>query len=140
MRASTGRSASVIGRNVSPAAAARCHPNGASSGPGERSAATLFMAIPRVTNDARIGPAAARRVTTVMIDVIEIKDFFDRDACAAIRAELSEAAGAPAAVLGRDAGGSVQPLVRRVTRVAIPPATRERVTQLLDARKDTLER
>jgi len=75
-----------------------------------------------------------------MIDVIEIKDFFDRDACTAIRAELSEAAGGPATVLGRDSDGSVQPLVRRVTRVAIPPATRERVTQLLEARKEILER
>jgi SM-20-related protein len=75
-----------------------------------------------------------------MIDLIEIEDFLDSAACEALRAELREAGGGPATVLGHDAAGSVKPQMRRATRAAIPAGTRERVTQLLLERKDGLER
>jgi SM-20-related protein len=75
-----------------------------------------------------------------MVDYLAIESFLDRNACAALRAELRQAAGSAATVLSPDAGGKVEPLVRRTTRMAIPPATREHVTHLLMRRKDELER
>lgn len=75
-----------------------------------------------------------------MVDTLAIESFPDPAACASLRGELRQAAGAQATVLSPDAGGKVAPLVRRTTRMAIPPATRERVTQLLMRRKDELER
>jgi SM-20-related protein len=75
-----------------------------------------------------------------MIDLLQIEDFLDAQACAALRAELRAAAGGPATVLGADAAGTVRSAVRRVTRAAIPPATRAHVTALLMARKPALER
>ena len=74
-----------------------------------------------------------------MIDLLEIEDFLDSQACAALRAELRAAAGGPATVLSADPAGMVRSAVRRVTRAAIPPATREHVTALLMARKPALE-
>jgi predicted 2-oxoglutarate/Fe(II)-dependent dioxygenase YbiX len=72
------------------------------------------------------------------IELLEINDFLDRSACDALRAELIAAGGGPATVSG--AAGAVQPQMRRVTRAAMPAATRERVTRLLMARKAELER
>ena len=72
------------------------------------------------------------------IDLLEIDDFLDGSTCGALRAELLAASGGPATVSG--AAGAVQPLVRRVTRATMPAATRARVTSLLMARKDELER
>jgi SM-20-related protein len=71
-------------------------------------------------------------------DLLEISDFLDGSACAALRTELEQASGGPATVSG--AAGAVQPLVRRVTRATIPAATRAHVTRLLMARKGELER
>jgi SM-20-related protein len=74
-----------------------------------------------------------------MIDVLHIKDLLDEAACAALRAELGSAAGAAARVLGEGRAGPVQPHVRKVTRLKIPPATCARVTGLLMAQKPMLE-
>ena len=74
-----------------------------------------------------------------MIDLLEIEDFLDEQACAALRAELRAAGGGPATVLSPDPAGTVRSAVRRVTRAAMPPATREHVTALLMARKPALE-
>ena len=73
-----------------------------------------------------------------MIDLIQIDDFLDAAACESLRAELQEAAGAAATVHGRTE--AIQPQVRRTTRAAVPPGVRDRVTRLLLARKDALER
>lgn len=75
-----------------------------------------------------------------MIDMLQIKDLLDEEACAAWRAELGAAAGSAARLLGTDGPGPVQPQVRRVTRLKIPPALSARITALLTAQKDTLER
>jgi SM-20-related protein len=71
-----------------------------------------------------------------MIDYLEIKDVLDEAACAALREELRAAGGSAAALLT----GDVQPLVRKVTRVAVRAETSERVTQLIMERKEQLER
>jgi SM-20-related protein len=75
-----------------------------------------------------------------MIDLMQIDDFLDAAGCATLRAELREAAGAPATLLGCADGEAVVPQIRRTTRSVVPPAARERVMQLLLARKDALER
>jgi predicted 2-oxoglutarate/Fe(II)-dependent dioxygenase YbiX len=75
-----------------------------------------------------------------MIDLLQIDDFLDAAACASLRAELQQAAGDPATLLGRTGADAVQPLVRRTTRAAMPPAIRDRMTGQLLARKDALER
>jgi SM-20-related protein len=66
-----------------------------------------------------------------MIDLLEIVDFMDAAACGELRTELRQVGGSPATLLGRSAATAVEPQVRRVTRGAIPPGTRERVTRLL---------
>jgi SM-20-related protein len=75
-----------------------------------------------------------------MIDLLQIDDFLDAAACTTLLAELREAAGAPATLLGRTGADAVQPLVRRTTRAALPPATRERLLAALLARKDAIGR
>jgi SM-20-related protein len=74
-----------------------------------------------------------------MIDLMEMNDFLDAAACRELRAELCRIGGGPATVLGRSAAGAVEPRVRRVTRTAVPPATRERVMQRLMQRKPAIE-
>ena len=75
-----------------------------------------------------------------MIDLLEINDFLDAAECEALRAELREVGGGPAALLGQNGAGEVRPQVRKVTRSKVPPATCERVTRLLMARREELER
>ena len=76
-----------------------------------------------------------------MIDLLEIGDFLDAAECAALREELRRADGAAAALLGRDgSAGAVRTEVRRTTRIAVAPQTRERIVRLLMARKEALER
>jgi SM-20-related protein len=74
-----------------------------------------------------------------MIDLLQIDDFLDAGARATLLAELRAATGAPATLLGRAEAEAVQPQVRRTTRTAVPPATRERLTARLLAEKDTIE-
>jgi predicted 2-oxoglutarate/Fe(II)-dependent dioxygenase YbiX len=74
-----------------------------------------------------------------MIDLLRIDDLLDASARGRILAELREAAGGPATVLGPEAGGSVAPMVRRATRVAVSPETREEVTRRLMARRAEVE-
>jgi len=59
------------------------------------------------------------------IDLLQIDEFLDDDACERLRGELQAAAGAAATVTGLTE--TVQPLVRRTTRAAMPPAARDRV-------------
>jgi SM-20-related protein len=75
-----------------------------------------------------------------VIDHLEIKSFLDQPACTALRAELRQVIGTEATVTGSSASGLVQPLVRRATRLTIPPRINGRVTQLLMQRKGELER
>ncbi|HEY2134646.1 MAG TPA: 2OG-Fe(II) oxygenase [Xanthobacteraceae bacterium] len=75
-----------------------------------------------------------------MIDLMLFDDFLDAGACEALRAELAEAGGSQATLLGRQGADAVQPQVRRATRAAIPPATRERVTRLLMERREAIGR
>ena len=70
----------------------------------------------------------------VMIDYLEIPHVLDAAACAALRDELRAASGSAAALLS----GEVRPLVRRVTRVAVPEALQARLTALLMAQKKAL--
>jgi SM-20-related protein len=71
----------------------------------------------------------------MMIDYLEIPGLLDAAACAALREELRTASGSAAALLS----GEVRPLVRRVTRVAVPDALAARLTALLMAQKGALE-
>jgi len=71
-----------------------------------------------------------------MIDVLQI-DLLDEQACTALRAELREAAGAAAGLLGEN---GARPQVRRVTRAAVAPVACERMTRLLMAQTEALER
>jgi SM-20-related protein len=73
------------------------------------------------------------------IDLMKIEDFLDGAACAELEAELRQAGGGRATVLGQSPAASVQPLVRSTTRAAVPPATRERVVRLLHERKAAIE-
>jgi SM-20-related protein len=73
-----------------------------------------------------------------MIDLLQIDDFLDAGACESLRAELRDAAGAAATVSGHT--DALQPQVRRTTRAAMPSGVRDRVTGLLLARKQVLER
>jgi SM-20-related protein len=73
-----------------------------------------------------------------MIDHVEVKSFLGEAECAALREELRLAAGAQATVLSPDPGGEVKPLVRRTTRMNIPPQTSAHITALLMAQKDAL--
>jgi hypothetical protein len=55
-----------------------------------------------------------------MIDTFEAKSFLSPAECGALRAELGQAAGSQATVLGPDPGGEVKPLARRSTRMSVP--------------------
>jgi SM-20-related protein len=71
-----------------------------------------------------------------MIDLFEIRDVLDGAGCEALRGEMREASASAAALLGQ----AVRPQIRKVSRVAVPPATCERVTRLLMEQKGVLER
>jgi SM-20-related protein len=75
-----------------------------------------------------------------MIDYVEVKSFLTPAECAVLREELRQAAGSQATVLSEDAGGAVKPLVRRATRMTVPPGTAGHVTELLMQRQNALER
>ncbi len=75
-----------------------------------------------------------------MIDVLHIENLLDESGCAALRAELGEAAGAAAALLGAQQDSAVRSAVRRTTRLTIPPMVRTRITNLLISQKEKLER
>jgi SM-20-related protein len=68
-----------------------------------------------------------------------VKSFLSPAECAGLRAELRQAAGSQAAVLGRDRRGEIKPLVRRSTRVSVPARTAEQITALLMQQTDALE-
>lgn len=74
-----------------------------------------------------------------MIETFEAKSFLDAAECAALRAELRQAAGSQATVLGRDAGADVRPLVRRSTRMRVPARMAQQITARLMQQKDALE-
>lgn len=75
-----------------------------------------------------------------MIDLHTIPGFLDADTRDAVDAELRASAGAASTVLSAQmAGGVVHDTVRRSTRVAVSPETRERVKRMLMERKGELE-
>lgn len=74
-----------------------------------------------------------------MIDILQVPGFVDDAARDEIVAELRAAAGAAATVLSPDAQGTVMATVRRTTRVAAPPAVRERLSSLFEAARPRLE-
>ena len=75
-----------------------------------------------------------------MIDTFEVKSFLDPAECAGLRAELRQAAGSQATVLGRDASGEIKPLVRRSTRMCVSPRMAEQITARLMRQTGALER
>jgi len=75
-----------------------------------------------------------------MIDTFEVKSFLSPAECAALRAELRQAAGAQATVLSRDPGGDVKPRVRRSTRMSVPARTAEQITARLMQQTHALEK
>jgi SM-20-related protein len=83
---------------------------------------------------------AARFYDAGMIDTFEVKSFLSPAESAALCAELRQAAGSQATVLGRDPGGDVKPLVRRSTRMRVPSRIAERITALLMQQTDALEK
>ncbi|HEX8197503.1 MAG TPA: 2OG-Fe(II) oxygenase [Pyrinomonadaceae bacterium] len=71
-----------------------------------------------------------------MIELLEINDFLDAAAREKILAEIRQGASAAATVSGKDSGGTVEPLVRKVTRVDVSSETRNLVRKmLLDCRE-----
>jgi SM-20-related protein len=74
-----------------------------------------------------------------MIDTFEVKSFLRPAECAALRAELRQAAGSQAPVLSGDPGGEIKPLVRRSTRMSVPPRTAEQISARLMLQKAALE-
>jgi len=74
-----------------------------------------------------------------VIDLLELPGFLDPPERDALLAELRGVAGAAALVYGRSAEGSVDARVRRVTRLAVAPETRERVRRRLLDRRGELE-
>jgi len=75
----------------------------------------------------------------MIIDVMEVADFLDAAACVVLRAELRQAPGGLATVLGQSAIASINPLVRSATRSAVPTGTRDRIMGLLRERKAAIE-
>jgi SM-20-related protein len=71
-----------------------------------------------------------------MVDLFDIEGFLDDPACTALRAELRAAGGGAASLLG----GEVRTHVRKATRVALAPASCERVRSLVTQAKPALER
>jgi SM-20-related protein len=65
------------------------------------------------------------------------RGFFDAETCGRLRAEIREASGGPATVLGDQGGWVVKPEVRRVTWTEVSPPTRaevdRRLTELMPA-------
>lgn len=75
-----------------------------------------------------------------MIDLHTIPSFLDPETRDAVDAELRASAGAASTVLSaQQAEGVVHSAVRRSTRVAVSPETRERVKRMLMERKGELE-
>ena len=74
-----------------------------------------------------------------MIDLLTIRDYLDAPLRDEIVAQLRLASGEPATVYGKEPAGAVEPLVRKVTRLTVPPGTRERVMQQLLERKRSIE-
>jgi len=74
-----------------------------------------------------------------MIDYLEVKSFLRASECAGLSAQLPQAASAQATVLSADPGGAVKPLVRRTTRMSVPPQVAQHVTALLMEQKAALE-
>jgi SM-20-related protein len=74
-----------------------------------------------------------------VIDLLEIEDFLDPAMLAELVAELDAAGGAPATVLGKEEGGKLHTAVRKTTRVAVAPETRERVKERLMREKPRIE-
>ena len=71
-----------------------------------------------------------------MIELLEINDFLDAAAREMILAEIREGASAAATVSGKDSGGTVEPLVRKVSRVDVSSETRKLISEsLLDCRE-----
>ena len=67
-------------------------------------------------------------------------DFLPAERCTAIREELGANAGEAAPVYGTTAGGAVDPLVRRVMRLAPSAETRQAVMDALNAAREPLSR
>jgi SM-20-related protein len=74
-----------------------------------------------------------------VVDLFEIERFLDAAMRAELVAELDAAGGSAATVLSPQDGGTVQATVRKTTRVAVSPETRERVRQHLVRRKAEIE-
>ncbi|HEX2189427.1 MAG TPA: 2OG-Fe(II) oxygenase [Longimicrobiaceae bacterium] len=79
------------------------------------------------------------RACTTMIDLLQIGGFLDPATLREVTEELRLAGGAPATVLSEKPEGAVQARVRKTTRVAVPPRTRERVSERLMERRAQIE-
>ena len=70
-----------------------------------------------------------------MIDILLIRNILDAATVHTMVAELRGASGGPAVVYGTAASGAVESRVRKVTRIALSPDARARLTrQLMDHR------
>jgi predicted 2-oxoglutarate/Fe(II)-dependent dioxygenase YbiX len=74
-----------------------------------------------------------------MLDLFVIKDFLDEAVREELVAGLRLADGGAATVYGRSAGGAVDPLVRKATRVVVSTEMRERVEQQMRNRMGAIE-
>ena len=75
-----------------------------------------------------------------MIALLAIEDFLDAATREDIVSEMRSAVGSPATVYGKEESGGVETNVRKVTRIAVSPETRERVMRQLLDRKSEIER
>lgn len=75
-----------------------------------------------------------------MIELLEINDFLDAATQRIILAEIRTGANAAATVYGKESGGTVEPLVRKVSRVDVSSETRKLVSELLLAYMEKIEK
>ena len=74
-----------------------------------------------------------------MIDVFTIGDLLGPEVCDRVIAGMRLAGGAPATVYGKSEAGSVDPLTRKVTRVAVAAETAHSIERHLLDRKPEIE-
>ena len=75
-----------------------------------------------------------------MIELLEINDFLDVAAREKILAEIREGVSTAATVYGKESGGTVEPLVRKVSRVDVSSETRKLVSELLLDCREKIEK
>jgi SM-20-related protein len=75
-----------------------------------------------------------------MVELLEISDFLEAAVREKILAEIRQGASAAATVYGKGSGGTVEPLVRKVSRIDVSSETRKLARELLLGCKEKIEK